>query len=60
VTKDEFEKDYCERSGITIEEYHNEYSLITLPCNCDYEECGGWAAITNEPRLIRIHMELYT
>lgn len=59
MTKEEFEKWYCYRSGITVEEYHNDLNLITLPCNCDYEDCEGWAAITNEPRYIDIHNRLY-
>jgi hypothetical protein len=56
MSKEEFEKEYCERSGITIDEYHNEYNLITLPCNCEYEDCHGWAAVTNEPLLVKCHM----
>jgi hypothetical protein len=60
MTKEEFEKCYCERSGITIEEYHNDLNLITLPCSCDYEGCDGWAAITNESHFIEIHKRLYS
>lgn len=59
MTKEEFEKQYCERSEITIEEYHNDYNLITLPCNCTYKDCHGWAAINNEPRYIEMHKRIY-
>jgi hypothetical protein len=59
MTKDEFEEGYCERSGITIEEYHNDCNLITLPCNCRQEGCEGWAAISNDPLSIRTHQYFY-
>ncbi|MED3562322.1 hypothetical protein [Bacillus xiapuensis] len=60
MTKEEFEKRYCEQSGITTEEYYNDCNLITLPCNCDYEGCEGWAAIDNTPRAIKTHKDLYS
>lgn len=53
MTKEEFEKGYCERSGITLEEYHE--TQVTLPCSCGYEDCEGWAVISNDPRLIGWH-----
>lgn len=59
LTKEEFEKGYCERSGITTEEYKNDFNLVTLPCNCIDEDCPKWAAVTNGPRYIRIHNDLY-
>lgn len=59
MTKDEFEKRYCERSEITIDEYHNDYNLITLPCNCGDQSCDGWAAVDNRPIAIKAHKDLY-
>lgn len=59
MTSDEFERSYCERSGITLEEYHNEFNLITLPCNCDHETCDGWAAVDNNQLSIKVHKDLY-
>jgi len=56
MTKDEFIKMYCENSGFKSFE---EEGLIALPCQCDYEECKGWAAIENIPRCIKSHNELY-
>lgn len=53
MTKEEFEKVYCERSGITLEEYHE--TQVTLPCCCGYDDCLGWAVISNDPRLIEWH-----
>ncbi|PHA03006.1 hypothetical protein COE51_01295 [Bacillus pseudomycoides] len=55
MTKEEFENGYCQRSGITVEEYNNEFNLITLPCDCGEDGCEGWAAVTNTPRMIEIH-----
>lgn len=55
MNKGEFEVAYCQRSDITIEEYHNEYNLITLKCNCEHKECEGWAAVINSPERIKHH-----
>jgi len=59
MTKEEFEKGYCERSKITIHEYHNSYNLITLRCSCGDRSCDGWAAVTNTPYFVKLHNELY-
>lgn len=53
MDKEEFERGYCERSGITREEYERHY--VTLPCDCDYEECEGWACVINHPVHIHAH-----
>jgi hypothetical protein len=59
MTKEEFEKGYCERSEITIDEYHDDYNLITLPCNCGNATCEGWAAVDNRELAIKAHKDLY-
>ena len=43
ITKETFEIDYCRLSGIS-REYYNQW-FVTLPCNCDYEGCRGWANV---------------
>jgi hypothetical protein len=58
IGKSRFEKEYCERSGITIEQYQKVFNMITLKCNCDEEECRGWAAVTNTPLLVKVHKEI--
>jgi hypothetical protein len=57
MTKEEFEKRYCERSGISKEEY-DEHE-ITLPCRCGENGCNGWAAVSNTPLAIKAHKDLY-
>jgi hypothetical protein len=57
ITKEQFERAYCERSHISLEQYHEW--RVTLPCACDYEECEGWAAVSKDERAIADHMELY-
>lgn len=57
MTKEEFEKRYCERSEITIEEYR-EYE-VTLHCHCGQGGCDGWAAVSNTPITIKAHNDLY-
>lgn len=53
MDKEAFEKGYCERSGISREFYNENY--VTLPCDCDYEGCEGWACINNDPVSIHAH-----
>jgi len=57
MTKEEFEREYCDRSGISSVLYKNR--LVTLECNCGSDTCNGWAAIGNDPLYIKIHKELY-
>lgn len=57
MTKDEFEKQYCKNSGMSKEEY--DQHSITLPCQCEADDCQGWASVTNKPLFIKIHNELY-
>jgi len=57
MTKEEFEIGYCSRSDISLEFYHKYF--VTLPCACDYELCQGWAAVHNDPELIKAHMMFY-
>jgi len=57
MTKEEFEESYCRRSNITLEVYHRW--KVTLPCECTYEGCQGWAAIPNDPSCIEDHMKFY-
>lgn len=58
MTKEEFEKGYCNRSEITVEEYHKHF--VTLPCNCGDESCNGWASITKNELVIQNHKRKYT
>ena len=53
IDKEEFERAYCERSGIT-REFYNEH-FVTLPCDCDYAGCDGWACVNNDPLSIKTH-----
>lgn len=41
IEKDEFERSYAERSGMTVEELR-ELGCRVVPCDCDYEGCQGW------------------
>ena len=57
MTKEEFEIRYIEQSGINKDFYHKNF--VTLRCECDYENCKGWACVANFEKTIRIHNELY-
>lgn len=58
MTKDEFIASYCERSGITRERF--DRTDVALPCACQYEDCEGWAAVSNNALSIKNHTELYS
>lgn len=58
MSKEEFEKSYCEKSHITIAEYKEHF--ITLPCNCGDSSCQGWASVSNNKHSIKAHYELYS
>lgn len=47
MTKDEFEKLYAERSGVTVEWLHAQ-GRHSIPCGCDYEGCHGWQLVNKE------------
>lgn len=57
MTKEKFEKEYCERSGITLEEYRQDF--VTLICRCGENDCKGWAVVPNSPLSIKAHEEMY-
>jgi hypothetical protein len=57
MEKEEFKRWYCNRSGIT-EAFFNEH-FVVLPCQCNFDGCEGWAAVSNTPLSIKIHNDLY-
>lgn len=46
MTAEDFERQYCERSGWTVEQFR-KYKTVR-PCDCDYEGCHGWQALTHD------------
>jgi len=57
MTKDDFIARYCERSCITKDFFDKH--LVAIECACDADNCQGWAAVSNDPERIKIHLELY-
>jgi hypothetical protein len=47
ITAEEFERQYAERSGITVEQLR-ELGRIVAPCHCGDKECEGWQSTTPE------------
>lgn len=41
MTKDEFERQYAERSGTTVD-FLRSIGRLAEPCNCGEDECQGW------------------
>lgn len=58
MNKEEFEKQYCEKSNISLDFYHKHF--VTMSCECDGENCQGWAAVSKDSLSIKAHKELYT
>lgn len=48
MTKNEFERAYARRSGITVKQLH-KLGRYAKPCNCGEEICEGWQ-ITSKQR----------
>ena len=57
MSKEEFLKQYCEKSKIKEEVLLK--SQVVLPCNCNYGNCKGWALVSNNKISIKAHNELY-
>ena len=55
--KEDFIKSYYKKSNIS-EKIFNE-RLVALPCNCNADNCNGWAAIANDKMSIGTHNDLY-
>jgi len=41
MTKDEFEKGYAKRSGVTVKWLH-DHNQLGVPCDCGEDGCAGW------------------
>ena len=58
MSKEEFEANYINLSGITQEFYDNNF--VTMPCNCGDDACEGFACVSNNELSIKAHLDLYT
>jgi hypothetical protein len=47
MTAEEFERQYAERSGITVEQLR-ALGKIVAPCDCGADMCEGWQSTTPE------------
>ena len=41
MNKEEFESQYAQRSGVTVEWLH-KYGRYGIPCTCGEDYCEGW------------------
>ena len=57
MTKDEFERQYAERSGATVEWLHDE-GLSAIPCDCGEAGCEGWQMIHADEEQVNIHISV--
>jgi len=44
LTADEFERQYAERSCVTVE-FLRKQGRIVVSCDCDYDGCRGWRSV---------------
>lgn len=47
ITAEEFERQYAERSGTSVERLR-ELGRVVRPCHCGEEGCEGWQSINRE------------
>lgn len=50
ITKEEFERAYCQLRGLTTDDLIN-LGREAFPCHCDYERCGGWQMVNARDHL---------
>jgi len=56
ITQSEFISTYCYRSKI-MERALNKLGTFAVPCDCDEENCQGWAMVSREN--LKTHCNLY-
>lgn len=56
MTKNEFMRQYTVDSGMRTNMFA-EGRLVVMPCNCQEENCMGWAVVVNMPVCITIHID---
>ena len=44
ISRDDFERAYAERSGLTVEQLRTFRTV--RPCACDYDKCEGWQSVS--------------
>jgi len=47
LTAEQFEREYAERGGITVERLR-ELGRVVRPCDCKEEGCEGWQSVSQE------------
>ena len=55
MTKVDFVTDYCKKTQLNKKIFNQ--MLVVLECNCDEPNCHGWAAVTNDPYMVKKHMD---
>lgn len=60
ISNEEFEREYAERSGISLDELR-ALGLRPYTCKCDYEECQGFQMLSESTHetLKRLHEATY-
>jgi hypothetical protein len=48
VSRDEFERGYARRSGVTVEGLR-ALGRVVRPCACDMDLCQGWQSVRVDP-----------
>lgn len=57
MTKDEFEKNYAEASGVTVEWLHRQ-GRCAVPCDCGSDMCEGWAMEHAEMKYYYVNLKI--
>jgi hypothetical protein len=46
ITAEQFEREYAERSGVTVE-WLKANGRVVRPCDCHEEDCEGWQSVSS-------------
>lgn len=53
-SRDDFEREYAERTGVSVEQLH-KWGRYAVPCEgCDYPACEGWQMVNREDHLLHL------
>ena len=59
ITKEQFERRYAKRSGLTVKKLH-ALTMHAYPCvDCDYPTCEGWKMLSDDSRLADTDFEAW-
>lgn len=57
MTKEEFKKQYCKKSGMTVRSFDKEF--VVMECPCGAKDCPKFIVLHNDKGSIKRYERLY-